>query len=124
MRSPIHDLSVLEYLEAEAKSEIRHEYIDGEVFAMAGGSRNHNRICLNIASRLSSHLRGSKCNVFMSDMKVKVKSLQQNKNIFYYPDVIATCNLQDQDQFIVNSPCLIIEVLSPSTEMIDRREKL
>jgi Uma2 family endonuclease len=124
MRSPIHYLSVFEYLEAEAKSEIRHEYIDGEIFAMAGGSRKHNRICLNIATKLSSHLRGSECNVFMSDMKVKVKSLQQNKTIFYYPDILASCNPQDQDQFSVNYPCLIIEVLSPSTEMIDRREKL
>jgi Uma2 family endonuclease len=92
MRSPIYDLSVLEYLEAEAKSEIRHEYIDGQVFAMEGRSRNHNRICLNIASRLSSHLRGSECNVFMSDMKVKLKSLQQNKTIFYYPNILASCN--------------------------------
>jgi Uma2 family endonuclease len=123
MRSPIHYLSVPEYLEAEAKSEIRHEYIDGEIFAMAGGSKKHNLIAGNTYSRLRAHLR-SRCDVFMSDMKVKVRSLQQNKNIFYYPDVMATCSPQDQDQFIVSSPCLIIEVLSPSTEMIDRREKL
>lgn len=124
MRSPIHYLSVLEYLEAEAKSEIRHEYIDGEVFAMAGGSRKHNRICLNIASRLSSYLRGGECSIFMSDMKVNLKSLQQNKTIFYYPDILASCNPQDQDPFSVNYPCLIIEVLSPSTEVTDKREKL
>jgi Uma2 family endonuclease len=124
MRSPIHNLSVIEYLEAEAKSEIRHEYIDGQVFAMAGGSKKHNLIAGNTYSRLRVHLRGSGCDVFMSDMKVKVKSLQQLRTIFYYPDVLVTCNLQDQDQFIVNSPCLIIEVLSPSTEMTDRREKL
>lgn len=123
MRSPIQILSVSEYLESEAKSEIRHEYIDGEVFAMGGGGRNHNLIAGSTYSRLRAHLRGGKCNAFMSDIKVKVKSLRQNKTIFYYPDILITCNLQDQDQFIVNSPCLIIEVLSPSTEMIDKREK-
>jgi Uma2 family endonuclease len=124
MRSPIYFISVSEYLEAEVKSEIRHEYFEGEIFAMAGGSRNHNRICLNIATRLSLHLRRTKCEVFMSDMKVGLKSLQQNKTIFYYPDVLVTCNPQDRDQFMVEQPCLIIEVLSPSTEMIDKREKL
>jgi Uma2 family endonuclease len=124
MRSPIYLMSSSEYLEAEAKSEIRHEYVDGEIFAMAGGSRNHNRICGNIYSRLRTHLRGTKCEVFMSDMKVWLKSLRQNKMIFYYPDILVTCNPQDRDQFLVDRPCLIIEVLSPSTETIDKREKL
>lgn len=124
MQSPIHHFSILEYLEAEAKSEIRHEYIDGEVFAMAGGSKKHNLIAGNTYSRLRSHLRGRGCDVFMSDMKVNLRLLHQNKTIFYYPDIVVTCNPQDQDQFSVNCPCLIIEVLSPGTEMIDKREKL
>jgi len=124
MRSPIYPLSVSEYLEAELKSEIRHEYVGGEVFAMAGASRKHNLIAGNIYSRLRSHLRGSDCDAFMSDMKVKLRSEFKKKSIFYYPDVVVSCELPTQDQFVLNSPCLIIEVLSPSTEVIDKREKL
>jgi Uma2 family endonuclease len=124
MRSPIHIFSVAEYLEAECKSEIRHEYLGGQVFAMAGGGKAHNIITLNIASRLRSLLRGNSCNVFMSDMKVKLKVANQNKKIFYYPDVLITCNPEDQDKYFVNYPCAIFEVLSPGTEISDRREKL
>jgi Uma2 family endonuclease len=124
MRSPIHIFSVAEYLEAECKSEIRHEYLGGQVFAMAGGSKAHNIITLNIASRLRSLLRGNSCNVFMSDMKVNLKVANQNKKIFYYPDVLITCNPEDRDKYFVNYPCAIFEVLSPSTEISDRREKL
>jgi Uma2 family endonuclease len=91
---------------------------------MAEASRKHNLISLNIASRFNSHLRGSGCNAFMADMKVKLKSPQLQKSIFYYPDVVVTCNPDDQDPFIVNSPCLIVEVLSPGTEFVDRKEKL
>jgi len=124
MRSPIHIFSVAEYLEAEGKSEVRHEYLGGQVFAMAGGSKAHNIITLNIASRLRSLLRGNSCDVFMSDMKVKLKAANQNKTIFYYPDVLITCNPEDRDRYFVNYPCVIFEVLSPSTEVSDRREKL
>ena len=124
MRSPIPIFSVTEYLEAESKSEVRHEYLDGQVFAMAGGSKAHNIITLNIASRLRSQLRGRSCDVFMSDMKVILKSVYQNKTVFYYPDVLITCSPEDRDSYIVNYPCVIFEVLSPSTEVSDRREKL
>ena len=124
MRSPIHIFSVAEYLEAESKSEVRHEYLGGQVFAMAGGSKAHNIITLNIASRLRSLLRGNACDVFMSDMKVKLKAANQNKTIFYYPDVLISCNPEDKDKYFVNYPCVIFEVLSPSTEASDRREKL
>ncbi len=124
MQSPIQIFSVEEYLKLEQNSEIRHEYICGQVFAMSGGSKEHNTITLNIASRLRSHLRGGSCSVFMADMKVNIQLTSQNKNIFYYPDVIVTCDSDDQDRFCLNYPCLIIEVLSPSTETTDRREKL
>lgn len=124
MRSSIHIFSVAEYLEAESKSEVRHEYLGGQVFAMAGGSKAHNIITLNIASRLRSLLRGNACDVFMSDMKVKLKAANQNKTIFYYPDVLITCNPEDRDKYFVNYPCVIFEVLSSSTEASDRREKL
>lgn len=123
MSVPISFLTVEEYLKAEETSQIRYEYLGGQVFAMAGGSKEHNLITLNVASRLRSHLRGSSCNTFMSDMKVRIE-LAQEKSIYYYPDVIVSCDSDDQDRFFLNYPCLIIEVLSPSTEVTDKREKL
>ena len=117
-------LTVEEYLKAEESSEIRYEYLGGQVFAMSGGSKEHNLITLNIASRLRSHVRGGSCSVFMSDMKVKLELANKGKSIFYYPDVVVSCDSEDQDRFFLNYPCLIIEVLLPSTETTDKREKL
>jgi Uma2 family endonuclease len=124
MQSPVNLFTVEEYLQLEQTSEIRHEYLAGQVFAMSGGSKQHNLIAGNIYSRLRSHLRGGSCSVFMADMKVRIQLANQNKSIFYYPDVIVSCDPDDQDRFSLNYPCLIIEVLSPSTELTDRREKL
>jgi len=124
MQSPLYFFTVEEYLELEQTSDIRHEYFAGEVFAMAGSSKEHNIISGNVYSRLRSQLRGSSCNVFMSDMKVRISLANENQTIFYYPDVIVSCDTEDQDRYFLNYPCLIIEVLSPSTETIDRREKL
>ncbi|WP_066378600.1 MULTISPECIES: Uma2 family endonuclease [unclassified Anabaena] len=124
MRSPINLFTVDEYLELEKSSELRHEYLGGQIFAMSGGSKEHNLIAGNIYSRLRSHLRGSSCSVFMADMKIKINLASEGKNLFYYPDVTVTCDREDKDRFYLNYPCLIIEVLSPSTETIDRREKL
>lgn len=72
-----------EYLEGERESTVRHEYVQGEVYAMAGASDRHNRIALNIASRLNDHAAGGPCEAFMSDMKIKVAP-----EVFYYPDVV------------------------------------
>jgi Uma2 family endonuclease len=108
-----------EYLEGELQSDIRHEYLAGQVYAMAGAGEKHNRISLNIAFHLRAAARGKPCGVFISDMKVRV---EQN-DAFYYPDVIVACDPQDTESLYKRSPCLIIEVLSPSTEAIDRREK-
>lgn len=124
MQSPVNLFTAEEYLQLEQSSEIRHEYLAGQVFAMSGGSKQHNLIAGNIYSRLRSHLRGGSCSVFMADMKVRIQLANQNKSIFYYPDVIVSCDPDDQDRFSLNYPCLIIEVLSPSTELTDRREKL
>ncbi|BAB77984.1 Uma2 family endonuclease [Anabaena sp. FACHB-709] len=124
MRSPINLFTVEEYLELEKSSEIRHEYLGGQIFAMSGGSKEHNLISGNIYSRLRSHLRGTSCSVFMADIKIRLKLTNEAKNLFYYPDVTVTCDSQDKDRFYLNYPCLIIEVLSPSTELTDRREKL
>lgn len=112
-------LSVEEYLEGELLSEIRHEYVDGEVFAMSGTSKNHNRIALNTAFHLRSVTRGTGCGVYMSDMKVRIEA----GNRFYYPDVVVSCAPSDGEAYFERNPCLLAEVLSPSTEATDRREK-
>ena len=124
MQSPINFLDLEEYLQLEESSEIRHEYLGGQIFAMSGGSKEHNLIAGNIYSRIRSDLRGSSCSVFMADIKVRIELANKAKDVFYYPDVIVTCDSQDKDRFFLNYPCLIIEVLSPSTETTDRREKL
>jgi Uma2 family endonuclease len=122
MRSPDYFISVSEYLEIELSSEIRHEYFEGEIFAMAGASEEHNLIAGNLYSIIRQKLKGGACRVFMSDMKVSVKI--RETNIFYYPDLIVTCDPLDKDRYFKSSPNLIIEVLSIHTKLIDKREKL
>lgn len=116
-------ISVTDYFEQEKTSPIRHEYLGGQLFAMAGASESHNRIAANLCTYLITHLRGSGCKTFISDMKVKIQVAQGTGDIFYYPDVMVTCDEQDRDKFYKTHPCLVVEVLSPSTETIDRREK-
>lgn len=116
----VQDLTVEEYLAGEQVSEVRHEYIAGQVFAMAGASEAHNLIAGNVHARLRAHLRGSACRTFISDMKVRVEAA----DTFYYPDVMVTCEPPNAKSFFQMQPCLIVEVLSPSTAAIDHREKL
>lgn len=120
MQAQLTYISFPDYLEAEESSQIRHEYLNGQIFAMTGGSREHNLITGNIYNRLKNHLRGSQCQVFVADMKVRI----ERDDVSYYPDVVVTCNPQDKEKFFLTKPCLIVEILSPSTENIDRREKL
>ena len=110
-----------DYLAAEEISPLRHEYRDGEVFAMTGGTRNHHTITLNLGTALKNHLRGSGCRTFVEGMKLRV----QESNSFYYPDVVVTCDDRDRpnNEQYINHPSLIIEVLSPSTARFDRTEK-
>lgn len=112
-------ISVEDYLEGEKISPVKHEYVDGEVFAMAGTSDRHNRIAVNLTTALDNHLQNSPCEPFSSDIKV-----QATKNVFYYPDILVSCEENPQSPYFRNQPILIIEVTSPSTEKIDRREKL
>lgn len=114
-------LSVEEYLAGEPRSEVRHEYLGGIVYAMAGASVEHNAISLNLASALRGHLRGGPCQTFMADVKVRLHLA--NDDIFYYPDVMVACDPRDTDRFFKRFPKAIIEVMSESTERIDRREK-
>jgi len=120
MKAAVHlPLSVEDYLAGELLSEIRHEYVDGEVFAMSGTSKNHNRIAGNTFYRFRSLTRGTGCGVYMSDVKVRIEA----GNRFYYPDVVVSCAPSDGEAYFERNPCLLVEVLSPSTEATDRREK-
>ncbi len=110
-------VSVEDYLTAEEASQIKHEYVNGQIHAMVGGTLAHNQICMNIASFFRSNTKGSICRTFMSDVKVHI---EQN-NSFYYPDVLVACGAFDPNSYFVNEPVLIVEVLSPSTSDIDRR---
>ena len=108
------------YLQLESSSDIKHEYFDGEIFAMAGATDTHVTIALNMAILLRNHLRGSGCQVYISDMKVRIES----KNRFFYPDVIVTCEAEVREYSTYKKlPRLIIEVLSDSTEAFDRGDK-
>lgn len=109
-----------EYIEMEETSEIKHEYIDGYVYAMAGANDPHVTIASNAFGIIRNHLRGSGCRIYISDMKARIDSL----NRFYYPDVMVTCDSRDtQSQNQKRFPKLIIEVLSKSTEGFDRGDK-
>ena len=111
-----------EYLAGELLSEVRHEYISGRVYAMAGASENHNSIAGNFFGELYGHLRGKKCRPFMNDMKARIRDV--NDEHYYYPDVMVNCDPAGQQTYFCDTPALIVEVLSPSTEATDRREKL
>lgn len=116
--APVKTLtSFADYLEFERQSEVRHEYVDGFLFAMAGASDPHNLIAGNIFTALRTAARGTTCRVFQSDMKVLVSGKG------YYPDVVLTCHPDDLGQNLKQHPCLLVEVLSDSTEQIDRSEK-
>ena len=109
-----------EYLAWEAESSTKHEYIDGQAYAMAGTTDEHNIVSGNLYLLLRNHLRGSGCSVYFADVKVRV----ERKNCYYYPDLFVTCNPEDKDTSTVKYfPKLIIEVLSPSTEGFDRGDK-
>ncbi|MEL6441689.1 MAG: Uma2 family endonuclease [Cyanobacteria bacterium J06621_8] len=121
MRSPLIPITVEEYLKLEQDAEIRHEYLAGQIYAMAGASEAHNLIVGNIFALLRPHLRGTSCRAFFSDMKIKIKT--QQADIFYYPDLLVCCDPSDNKKYFKTNPILIMEVLSDSTEIIDRREK-
>lgn len=113
-------LSPEAYLEAEEKSEIRHEYIDGQVFAMSGGTDHHNTITGNVYTMFRARLKGSGCSTFFSDMKARIEAI----NRYYYPDVMVTCDARDRETASYKSNAkLIVEVLSDSTEAFDRGDK-
>ena len=113
-------ISSEDYLKGEQNSPIKHEYRQGEVYAMAGASNVHVLIALNIASALRNHLRGSGCLTYIADTKAHIESI----NTYYYPDVMVSCDQRDRafDNFL-RYPCLIVEVLFSTTEAFDRGDK-
>lgn len=114
----LEKISIDDYLNSEELGDVRHEFVDGVIYAMVGASVRHNLITGALFSALRTHLRGSPCYVFQSDMKVRVE------HAFYYPDLMVTCSGIDPAARYVSDAVLIIEVLSPATEGKDRLEKL
>lgn len=114
-------LSVDEYLAREQGGDVRHEYVNGYVYALAGASSRHNRIALNIAAHFLSLAQGKPCRVYQEGMKLRI---QAEETVFYYPDVMVVCQKDEPDPFFETEPCILVEVLSPSTKSTDVREKL
>jgi Uma2 family endonuclease len=113
-------MSPQEYLEWEPKQELRYEYVDGEIFAMTGGTKPHNRIAGNLYIAIDIHLGEGGCDLYMSDVKVQISP----SGPYHYPDIVVTCDAKDRESNqAIEFPCLIIEVLSPSTESYDRGAK-
>lgn len=116
---PVRRLTVEEYIEGELRSDIRHEYIAGEIFAMVGASKNHARIVRNLLTAIDQHLGRGPCEVLATDVKVRIEAA----DVFYYPDLLVMCDPTDDAKYFSTKPVLVIEVLSPHTEPLDRREK-
>jgi Uma2 family endonuclease len=114
-------MTVDEYLQFEEQSPLRHEYVNGAIYAMNGASLAHVRITRELASAFRGHLRGGPCEPFSTDLKLLIRS--DTDEIFYYPDVMVACQREHWGPDYVRNPKLVAEVLSPSTQHIDRREK-
>jgi len=116
-------LSAAEYLAHERAAETKSEYYAGELFAMTGASRRHNRLVINLAHLLTAHLWNRDCDVFANDMRVRVPATDS----YVYPDVVAVCGeprFEDAELDTLLNPTLLVEVLSPSTADYDRGGKL
>ncbi len=109
-----------DFLLWEAQAPLRHEFVRGEVFAMAGGEDRNATVALNLAMALRAHLRGTPCRTFMVDVKLRVEAA----DCFFYPDVMVTCSEADAaDRLVKREPVLVAEVLSPATAAYDRGAK-
>jgi Uma2 family endonuclease len=116
---PSPPISVEEYFELELHSPVRHELVGGRMHAIAGATKRHNLIVGNISARLRAAARGGPCRVYTEAVKLRLPD-----DVFYYPDVMVDCSGDESDAYVVEQPCTVVEVVSPSTETIDRREKL
>jgi Uma2 family endonuclease len=119
-REPQHGrMSVEEYLRFEAAAETKHEYVAGEVYAMTGVTLRHAQIVTNFVARLGSAARGGACRIIAVDVKVRAA-----KDKIYYPDIVVVCTRHDDDELVIDDPCFVVEVTSPSSARTDRGEKL
>lgn len=115
-----HRMTAAEFLDWDRSQTTRHEFVQGEVFAMAGGEDRNDLVAGNLYMALRQHLRGSPCRVFGSDVKLHVEVADS----FFYPDVMVTCSAADAaDRLIKRDPLLLVEVLSPATAAFDRGDK-
>ncbi len=114
--------TVEDYLAGERLSQEKHEYLAGAIYAMAGTSVGHDRIAGNIYAEVRQQLRGKACEVFSSDVKVRIR--KDAADFFYYPDVTVDCSAAGNASLFAGEPRVLFEVLSPDTERIDRGEKL
>ena len=115
---PTNFISIADYLQSELISDTKHEYLEGQVYAMAGASKNHQRIITNMVMAFGQHLRDTPCDTFSSDIKVRVSDLA-----FFYPDVIVACQDDPEDSYYTKKPLIIVEVLSKSTRRTDETTK-
>lgn len=116
---PVSRYTPAEYLALERAAETKSEYLDGEIFAMAGASRQHNLITGSVVTRMTTQLESRPCEVYPSDMRVKVPAT----NLYTYPDVVVVCEeprFEDAELDVLLNPTLLVEVLSPSTAGYDR----
>jgi len=110
-------LSIDDYLAGERTSDIKHQLINGTVYAMAGASRNHHRLAGNVYAKLHAHLENKPCEPFSSDIKIKVAQ------DFFYPDAMVVCDENALHEYYTETPVIIVEVLSKSTRQIDQTIK-
>ena len=121
--------SIDEYLAIDRASEKRYEYLDGEIYAMAGESPAHGDICTNLTWLLHGQLKDGPCHLFSKDTKVRsgpTPKLRRKEGLFSYPDIVVVCEemrFHDEHQDVLLNPCVIIEVASPNTEEFDRGDK-
>ncbi len=113
-------VTTTDYLEGEKLTPVKHEYVNGSIYAMGGASDRHGLIAGNLFASIHARLSDS-CEVFMSDMKLYTN--KKDDECYYYPDILVSCDTTDNHPYYRQRPVLIIEVLSTSTERIDRTEK-
>ncbi|MBF0463389.1 MAG: Uma2 family endonuclease [Magnetococcales bacterium] len=111
-------ISEADYLKGELESEIKHEYIDGRVYAMAGANEQHNRLTSTVSRKFGNHMEDKPCDAYSSDFKVRVGTK------YFYPDVVVKCDSEYNNEDYTEHPIIIVEITSASTEKFDQTYKL
>jgi Uma2 family endonuclease len=117
IKTKVRFISESDYIQGELHGDVRHEYIQGQVYAMVGASKRHNLIALALAAALRAHLKSSPYRVYVSDVKVKIE------DVFFYPDLLVSCADDKLSPYYETDPVIVVEVISPTTEGKDRFEK-